>query len=82
MQVPVRNVLCSTVQPAPTHHINGVNVGKLREELTTAEGELGVGLEELLSGETKPDTRMTQLVTNGWQKETKAAVKSGRHKEW
>lgn len=46
--------MCSVVQPAPTYHINGVNVGKLREELTTAEGELGVGLEELLSGETKP----------------------------
>lgn len=36
-----------------THHIYGVDVRKLREELTTAEGELGVGFEELLSGETK-----------------------------
>lgn len=70
-------MLYSVVQPAPTYHINGVNVGKLGEELTTAEGELGVGLEELLSGETKPDMRMTQLGTNGWQTETKAAVKNG-----
>lgn len=47
------------MRPALTHQINGVDVGKLREELTTAEGELGVGLEELLSGETKPDMKMT-----------------------
>lgn len=64
-------MLCSSVPSGPTHHINRVDVGKLREELTTAEGELGVGLEELLSGETKPDTRTTQLET-GRQKEAKA----------
>lgn len=73
--------MCSSLPSGLTHHINGVDVGKLREELTTAEGELGVGLEELFSGETRPDTRTTQLVT-GWQKETKAAVKSGGHMEW
>lgn len=55
----------STVQAAQTYHINRVNVGKLRKELTTAEGELGIGLEELLSGE-KRDTMMTQVAT--WQK--------------
>lgn len=44
-------MLCSSGPLGPTHHINGVDVGKLRDELTTAEGELGVGLEELLSGE-------------------------------
>ena len=65
---------CPACASGPTHHINGVNVGELGEELTAAEGELGVGLEELLSGETKPDTRTTQLAT-GWQRgETKAAV--------
>lgn len=51
-----------------TYHINGVNVGKLGEELATAEGELGVGLEELLSGETKPDMRMTRLGSRRRQK--------------
>lgn len=50
-------MLCSSVPSGSTHHINGVDVGELGEELTTAEGELGVGLEELLSGETKADTR-------------------------
>lgn len=74
MQLPVNNTLCSSVTKGPTHHINGVNVGKLREELTTAEGELGVGLKELLSGETRPDTRTTQLVT-GWQRETEAPLR-------
>lgn len=53
-------MLCSGVPSRPTHHINGVDVGKLGEELATAEGKLGVGLEELLSGETKPDTRKTR----------------------
>lgn len=41
------------MQAAQTYHIDGVNVGKLRKELTTAEGELGIGLEELLSVEKK-----------------------------
>ena len=50
----------SSVASGWTHHINGVDVGELGEELTTAEGELSVGLEELLSGETKPDTRTTR----------------------
>lgn len=53
-------MLCSRVPSRPTHHINGVDVGKLREELTAAEGKLGVGLEKLLSEETKPGTRKTQ----------------------
>lgn len=66
----------SCVPPGSTHHINGVNVGKLGEELATAEGKLGVGLEELLSGETKPYTRATQLVFD-WLKEAKAAVDIG-----
>lgn len=48
---------CATVPTRPTHHFNGIDVGELREELTTAEGELSVGLEELLSGETEPETR-------------------------
>lgn len=38
-----------------TYHIDGVNVGKLRQELTTAECELSVGLEELLSKEEKKE---------------------------
>lgn len=59
-------MLWSTAQAAQTYHIDGVNVGKLRKELTTAEGELGIGLEELLSGEKKRDTMMTQVAT--WQK--------------
>lgn len=42
-------MLRSRVRAAHTHRINGVNVGELRKELTTAEGELSVGLEELLS---------------------------------
>lgn len=76
MQLPVNTALYSCVPPGSTHHINGVNVGKLREELATAEGKLGVGLEELLSGETKPDTGTTQLVTD-WLKEANAAVEIG-----
>lgn len=52
-------MLCSSVPSGPTHHINGVDVGELREELATAEGELGVGLKELFSGETEPDTKTT-----------------------
>lgn len=43
-----RNVLCRTGRVARTHHINGIDVGELVEELTTAEGELGISLEELL----------------------------------
>lgn len=50
-------MLCSTVRAAQTHHVNGVNVGELRKELTTAEGELSVGLEELLSEEKKTEDR-------------------------
>lgn len=69
------NALRSSVPLCWTHHIDGVDVGKLREELTTAEGQLGVGLQKLLSGETKPDTRMTQWRS---ERETKASVKSGQ----
>ena len=36
-----------------THHSDGVDVGQLRQELPTTEGELSVGLEELLPGETE-----------------------------
>lgn len=42
-------MLCRTGPVASTHHINRINVGKLVEELTTAEGELGICLEELFS---------------------------------
>lgn len=45
-------MLCRTGLVASTHHINRINVGKLVEELTTAEGKLGICLEELLSEET------------------------------
>lgn len=45
-------MLCSRDPPGGTHHVDGVDVGELREELTAAERELGVGLEELLSVET------------------------------
>lgn len=51
-------MLKSSLPSGQTYQINGVDVRKLREELTTAEGELGIGLEELLSVEIKPDTRM------------------------
>lgn len=47
------NVLRRTGLVASTHHINRINVGQLVEELTTAEGELGICLEELLSEETE-----------------------------
>jgi len=46
-----------------SYHVDGVDVGELREELTTAEGELGVGFEELLSEEIKPDGDMGKKKT-------------------
>jgi hypothetical protein len=53
-------LISSITQEEVTHgrgdHVDGVDVGQLREELTTAEGELSVGLEEHLSGETDTET--------------------------
>lgn len=46
-----------------THHIDGVDVGELVEELTTAEGELGVRLEELLSGGQKDTEQVRRSTT-------------------
>lgn len=59
-----------------TYHINGVNVGKLGEELTTAEGELSVRLEELFSAEQKGKSLMAQAAN--WRKETKVVVNTER----
>lgn len=59
--------MCTAVPSGSTHHINGIDVGKLREELTTAEGELGVRLQELLSGEKKTrhkDDTMSNCLTD------------------
>lgn len=47
-----------------TYHVDRVYVGKLREELTAAEGELGIGLKELLSEENKQETLLTTKATN------------------
>lgn len=58
--------MCRTGLVASTHHINGINVGKLVEELTTAEGELGICLEELLSEETAKKTVSGAIRTLGW----------------
>lgn len=57
------NVLCRTGLVAATHHINRINVGELVEELTTAEGELGICLEELLPEETKKRRECKQFQT-------------------
>lgn len=56
-------MLCRTGLVAATHHINRINVGELVEELTTAEGELGICLEELLPEETKKRRECKQFQT-------------------
>lgn len=56
-------MLCRTGLVASTHHINRINVGELIEELTTAEGELGICLEELLSEETEKRREGEQFQT-------------------
>lgn len=53
-----------------TYHINWVDIGKLREELTTTKGELGIWLEELLSGDTKQQHKEKQRVMKAAKKKT------------
>lgn len=53
-------LISSITQEEVTHcrgdHVDGVDVGQLRKELTAAEGELSIGLEEQLPGETDTET--------------------------
>ena len=58
-----------------THHSDGVDVGQLRQELPTTEGELSVGLEELLRGETEDGgeevrKKVSRLWREGYKSET------------
>lgn len=54
---------CTNSRSGLTYHFNGVDVRELRKELTTAEGQLGVWLEELLSEEIK-QTNKCDTMTN------------------
>ena len=62
-------LVCMCMCVCVTHHVNGVDVGELRQQLTTAEGELSVGLEEQLPGETDAHTHTLQRERERTEKE-------------